>query len=124
MKKKISIILISIILLSTLTVFVYFTYVGMNSELFSVHKELLTRKTIRGSRNLVEIYYVNAGATTDNALQVVKTNSLNNDKIVKNVEGYSVFKEIIYLIEENIQLVVQRSNNPKSTIDTINVSFY
>ena len=96
----------------------------MNSELFSVHKELLTRKTIRGSRNLVEIYYVNAGATTDNALQVVKTNSLNNDKIVKNVEGYSVLKEIFFLTEENIQLVVQRSNNPKSTIDTINVSFY
>lgn len=117
MKKNISVIIGSVIIIIIIAIF-YF--VG-SFQLFDISKKFLSRKSNLTTGEVFEVYYVNSGATSQNTIQVVKIEKNGNESIISNIQGYKHLVDFVLLPTSKAELILKK--NSKSSIkDTVLIS--
>lgn len=117
MKRKTIIVLIVIVLLAI----VYASYKLFNFNLFNVEKTSLAKLPIEGQDFIIDISFVQAGATTEDVIQIKKVFDNGKEEIIRNFENYNYLVGYNKLNETAIQLILNDTSYFENKSDTFRI---
>jgi len=117
MKKRNIIILIVIGLLAI----VFIGYKIATFKIFNVEKTSLAKLPVKGKNYVIDISFVQAGATTEDVMQLKKVYSNGKEEIVKNFNKYNCLVKSKLINDTSVQVILSDTCYYANKPDTFNV---
>ncbi len=116
--KKINIIILVIIVILAIS---FIGYKITIFKIFNVEKTSLAKLPVTGKNYVIDISFVQAGATTEDVIQIKKVFSNGKEEIIKNFNKYNCLVKSKLINDTSVQVIMADTCYYANKPDTFNV---